>query len=501
MDKEKRPIHISYLWFVLGIVIFLFSSGRWVVPIAAWLAPLFLLRFVRLEKASRGLIVLFISICIVTFFALYGIIPPWLGMLSYILSVYYALITIFPYLIHKLFVKKGAGFATTLIFPAAAVSVEYINNVFFGSWNSVAYSQFGDLPLMQLASIAGIWGITFLVLWFGACVCWAWEQEFKWIRIRKAVIIYGLVITSALFYGGLRLGFFVQGSNTVRIVSFTPTAELEKFNDALEKNGDSSSLDMARKDRALLRDILTPIHEEMFDRAEGLIPSNASLILWPEGAVRVLEEDEQVFIQQGQELGRAKNVYVALAYFVFPRNDPGRLGENKCVFINPDGRVEWHYLKTYPVPGSTDKPGDGKIPVSITPFGRVGAVICYDMEFTGFINQAGKSDIDIMVVPSWDWRAIDPLHSHMAVFRAVENGFSLVRQAGEGLSLSTDYLGRTLSAMDYFESDDQVLISQVSAKGIRTIYSVIGDLMAWLCIGVLIVFLVFPIIRRRKTAL
>ncbi|MFC2165538.1 hypothetical protein ACFLT2_11155 [Acidobacteriota bacterium] len=64
------------------------------------------------------------------------------------------------------------------------------------------------------------------------------------------------------------------------------------------------------------------------------------------------------------------------------------------------------------------------------------------MEFTGFINQAGKSNMDIMLVPSWDWKEIDPLHSHMAAFRAVENGFPLVRQAGEGLSLSTDYLGR-----------------------------------------------------------
>jgi apolipoprotein N-acyltransferase len=231
-----------------------------------------------------------------------------------------------------------------------------------------------------------------------------------------------------------------------------------------------------------------------------MVQSNVSLILWPEGAVRVLEEDEQAFIQRGQELGKAKNVYVALAYFVFPRNDPGRLGENKCVFINPDGQVEWHYLKTYPVPGSTDKPGNGKIPVSVTPFGRVGAVICYDMEFTRFINQAGKSDIDIMVVPSWDWRAIDPLHSHMATFRAVENGFSLVRQAGEGLSLSTDYLGRTQSAMDYFNSDEQVLISEVPRKGIRTVYSVIGDLLAWVCIGGLVVFLIFSAIKRNSTS-
>ncbi|MFC2165537.1 hypothetical protein ACFLT2_11150 [Acidobacteriota bacterium] len=193
MHKGKKHVYTSYAWLALGIGIFLFSSGRWVVPIAAWTAPIFLLRFVRLEKPARGLTILFVLLSVFTFITLYGIIPPFLGMLSYILSVYYALISFFPYLIHRMFVKKHSGFISTLVFPSAAVTAEYINNVLYGSWNSIAYSQFGDLPLMQMASITGIWGITFLVLWFGSCVNWAWEQEFNWTKIRKAVAVYALV--------------------------------------------------------------------------------------------------------------------------------------------------------------------------------------------------------------------------------------------------------------------------------------------------------------------
>ena len=104
------------------------------------------------------------------------------------------------------------------------------------------------------------------------------------------------------------------------------------------------------------------------------------------------------------------------------------------------------------------------------------------MDFTSLINQAGEKNIDIMLVPAWDWRAIDPLHARMAVFRAIENGFSMVRQTGNGLSIAVDYEGHTLSAMDQFTSDNNTMISQIPAKGVKTIYRMIGDSFAWLCV-------------------
>lgn len=49
-----------------------------------------------------------------------------------------------------------------------------------------------------------------------------------------------------------------------------------------------------------------------------------------------------------------------------------------------------------------------------------------------------------MIVPSKDWKEVLPLHTHMAVFRAIENGFSLIRGTGHGLSIAVDYQGREL---------------------------------------------------------
>jgi apolipoprotein N-acyltransferase len=87
-----------------------------------------------------------------------------------------------------------------------------------------------------------------------------------------------------------------------------------------------------------------------------------------------------------------------------------------------------------------------------------------------------------MLDPSWDWRALDPLHTDMAVARAVENGFSLVRQTPEGLSVAVDHQGRVLAAMDHFRTAERTLIADVPARGERTLYAALGDWLAWLCV-------------------
>lgn len=50
------------------------------------------------------------------------------------------------------------------------------------------------------------------------------------------------------------------------------------------------------------------------------------------------------------------------------------------------------------------------------------------------------------------------------IFRAVENGFNFVRQVQNGYSLSIDYLGHTISSMDFYNTDDKVMISHVPTQ-------------------------------------
>jgi apolipoprotein N-acyltransferase len=84
----------------------------------------------------------------------------------------------------------------------------------------------------------------------------------------------------------------------------------------------------------------------------------------------------------------------------------------------------------------------------------------------------------------------------MAAFRAIENGFSMVRATGGGVSAAYDYQGRVLSTMNYFTSPEAAMVVHVPTVGTRTIYSVVGDLFAYLCVAGLVIIVGWVVYRR-----
>ncbi len=89
-----------------------------------------------------------------------------------------------------------------------------------------------------------------------------------------------------------------------------------------------------------------------------------------------------------------------------------------------------------------------------------------------------------MLIPSNDWRAIDPWHTQMAVFRGIEQGSNLVRHVSNGLSIAKDYQGRVRGMMDHYQtSGDRELVAELPTVGAHTIYSRVGDLFSWLALA------------------
>jgi apolipoprotein N-acyltransferase len=103
-----------------------------------------------------------------------------------------------------------------------------------------------------------------------------------------------------------------------------------------------------------------------------------------------------------------------------------------------------------------------------------------------------------LIVPANDWAAIDPLHTHMSAFRAVENGSNLVRAVSNGRSLAVDFLGRTLAETDSFTGSDHVIVANVPVHGVGTVYAKIGDLFAWICVAALVALLSARLFQCRK---
>jgi apolipoprotein N-acyltransferase len=467
----------SYLWLCIGAVLLLFSNGRWVIPLATWLAPIFLIRFARSQPALKGLGLLLVANVIANIFFWQGIIP---GVLHLPVASGIGVVFWLPYLADRLLVNRLRKFSGTLVFPLLQVSLEYINTLAnpLGSWGSLAYTQYSFLPFLQLLSITGIWGISFLIAWLAPIVNWAWEQDFMLNKVRIGVLTYGGILALVLVYGSVRMAYFPPQSTTLQVASLTQEVNHFKLKDLPASR--AKSLESG---------------ERLLQLTRQQAQAGANVIIWQEGAIIALQDDVAHVIEQARGLAQEEKVYLLLGLFTIPEGYPKDKAVNQAVWITPDGEVKWHYLKERPVPGLENLvPGDGIIPVDQTGYGAMASVICFDMDHPIFIHKALHSDADVMLVPADDYPGIVPFHTYMSMFRGIEDGFSVVRAAGNGLSATFDYQGRTLATADYFATK-QAMISYVPTQGVRTIYTSIGDLFAWLSIMGFVTLVVLALFR------
>ena len=83
----------------------------------------------------------------------------------------------------------------------------------------------------------------------------------------------------------------------------------------------------------------------------------------------------------------------------------------------------------------------------------------------------------------------------VAIFRAVENGYSMVKATGNGVSMITDYQGRVLGEQNYGDGGG-VMVATFPTRGVLMIYSRIGDAFAYLCAAGLIFLAGWAFVRK-----
>lgn len=485
-SKQSQTGSRSWLWLASAAVLLLFANGADTIALAAWLAPVFLLRFVRRQRSWIGLPIAFLVLAATFAFQFRGMVPiP--GAFYYLFLIIVGILGVLPYLLDLLLAHRLGGLVATLVFPTTWVAVEYLFSLGpYGSWGSIAYSQYGDPALLQLLSVTGLWGITFLIGWFAAVGNLVWEEGFASKRIRLDAFLCVGVIAAIFLLGGARLAFAPPSAPTVRVAALAKMKVAPMPGNAMFYRmirNESTSADMA----ALLR-WTTATNNNLLSRAAREMQAGAKIVFWGETNAMVLKQNEAALIARGSALAKKYHAYLGMALGVWDKGQKPPF-ENKFVLIEPDGRIAWTYYKAHPIPGLRETiqvRGNGKLPVSDTPYGRLSAIICFDADFPQLLAQAGALGADIVLDPSSDWRAIDPWHTRMASFRAIEQGFNLVRATSGGLSAAFDYQGRRLAAMDYYRTVDPTMIADVPTKGVRTIYSRLGNWFAWLSMAVLL---------------
>jgi apolipoprotein N-acyltransferase len=466
-------------------VLLLFANGRNTVAAAAWLAPVFLLRFLRGGRTWR-LLPAYGVITLTWAFQFRGMVPvpqPFLALIWLV----YGLAALLPFAADRLLAGRVGGFAGTLVLPCAAAGFDYLMSLLpYGSWGSPAYTQYGDLPLMQLASVTGIYGITFLIAWFASTVNWAWGNDFDWKRIRAGLLTYAVSLLGVLAFGSVRLMFAPAGP-TVRVASLS-APEMAVF-PSREIAHRVEANTVTPEDVQQIRDRSRRIDEDLLRRAAVAADAGAEIVFWGEGNSYVLPQDEPWLMSKASELARTKKIYVGLGNVVWHYGERQPL-ENAMVVFSPEGELVLKYLKAHPVPGgeaAISQRSDGHLKFVSTPYGRISSVICFDADSVQLLHEAGKGRAGLVLIPSNDWREIDPWHTQMAVFRGVEQGFNLVRHVSHGLSIATDYQGRVRGMMDHYETTgERRLVVEVPTTGERTIYTQVGDLFSWLALAGLV---------------
>lgn len=387
----------------------------------------------------------------------------WIIVYSIVALVFAAAVLLFRSLM-----RRGRIWSALLTLPAIWVSTEYVRNLWtpHGSAGSLAYTQLKFLPFLQLASVTGPWGMTFLLLWFQSAVVigiylWSTKQ-----RQAMRVLFLGLGTTAiVLFFGAVRLAS--PPGNLLRVGLISS-----------DKRGYERVADEGEPTARLFRDYAV--------EAEKLSTQGAQTIVMPEKLGVVIEPDSRPMdaVLQATADKTGATIVAGVVRVAKP------LKYNEARVYVPHMQVA-SYDKEHMLPPFESDLEPGKTLTLLPRTGEtVGVAICKDMDFARPARSYGEVGAGVVLVPAWDFFVDDAWHGHIAIMRGVENGFSIVRSAKGGFLTVSDWRGRIVAESRSDSAPFATLIADVPAQHHPTIYQKLGDWFAWLSLGLLAFVLV-----------
>jgi apolipoprotein N-acyltransferase len=493
MNSKSNRI-LSLLMLLAGSLLVGFSMGSWLAPLAAWIGPVLIMRYARDHKVGRGFVLIIVAHILAFVIGFASIWTQFGGLLAVsMFAVLYAVLWSLPYLADRLLNMRLPGFSSTFVYPLAVTSLEFLFIHFnpMGTWGATGFTQYGVLPLMQLSSVTGMIGITFLMGWFASVANWAWENRSRSSEIRGGLVAFGVVLAVVLLFGFVRLNLSPTSKTdeTVRVAGITARSNYILWERIEELSAPSVTSPVMQQE-------LQSHWNAYFEATAREAQAGAKVITWPELAVYAAPSDEASYIAQSQEVAHRNGIYLTVPYGITDPETGQRL-ENKLVMIDPTGAIVMEHVKYGGHIIEGGRLGDGILQTVDTPFGVLSAIICYDGDYPAVVQQSGLNGTGLMLVPSSDWLEIDPIHSQMAVFRAVENGMSLVRQTHGALSIAVDAYGHVLAQTDFFGATDRTMVAQVPVQHVATLYTAFGRWIEWLFVAGFVLIVGWAVFPRR----
>ncbi len=496
------PDRLTWLWLLIGFALLPFTIVQTMLPLAAWLAPIFLLRFARTARRTWvALPLIFLAQAIGNWIAVRGgtVDNIWVAVIGLsIFAVFRGLASTLPYAADRLIGSRLDDKARILVFPLAFTTIDWLMTLLpaVNSTESTVYSQYDSLALMQIVSITGMWGIIFLIGWGASTVNALWDSGFNLRPVRGLVISFVAVLIAVGLFGSIRLNFAAPSSPTV--MAATVTIDRAVHDKAISSPFNWITFNRSTDDeRAAVRPQIQATADQMLGRSETALRAGAKIVGWQEEAAFVLEEDRQQVLDRASALAKRYDAYIQVSMGVFTRTQAMPYLLDRSILIDSSGKILWTYDKTYPVVPTESYVtpyGPGRLPFVDTPYGRIATAICNDFHFQALIRQAGSNDVDIMMAPYNDLHPYEQQDAVVAIMRAVENGYSMVKATGIGPAMIVDYQGRVLGRQNYGDGDG-VMLATIPTRGVVTIYSQIGDAFAYLCAAGLVLLVGWAIVR------
>ena len=433
----------------------------------------------------------------------YGGLPV---VLAYLLLIPAAVVIgIFPGLFTLLLalVIKRWGHIALLLAPIVWITFEWVRLVITGQlWNAIGYTQAYNPTLIQPANWGGVYAVSFLIVAINSAIALLIIE-----RSRRTVLTAASAVILVLLVLLASPKFVTPSesspSSAVNVVALQPNVPMK-----LVKSADEMK-ELLERHWSMSTNALKNLPDDQYPR----------LVIWPESPMNFTYAQDKGFQEQLATFAKLNRVSLILNSL---EPAPANGFYNSALLINEEGRLISQYdkIRLMPfgeyvplpqwIPGASlitgivgdFTPGDK---YTLMPLGeyRAGVFICIESAYPWIPRMLTREGADVLINISNDGylgpTAVMRQHLANAVFRAVENGRTVVRVTNSGLTTLIHSTGEIQDQTSPFETD--VRVWRVGPGPIAgTFYTKHGDVFVHLCAAITLIFLVMTLLRKRKAA-
>ena len=346
---------------------------------------------------------------------------------------------------------------TVLAYPVLWVAIDTLMAALLpdGNWGSLAYSQADNVDILQVAALAGVPGLLFLLCLAPSAFALLLAGGRAYAPAAGAT----LLLLAAAFGGG---AWRVQGAPAAS----GPLAGLAAIDDFI---GPATPPARAQA-----------VWDQYVRHVEQLAGQGARLVLLPEKIAVLAPAQAEAVRQRFQALARGTGAWITLGIGV--QDAAGR--RNLAWLFAPDGAAPVSYQKHHLAPPERDFLAGSAYAVQPVAGLAMGLAICKDMHFAPLGQTYGAAGVQAMLVPAWDFQLDGWMGARMTVVRGVENGYAVLRAAREGVLTVSDAYGRVLAERASSAMPGSTLLTPLPGHpSVATWAGWLGPLFGWLCVA------------------